>query len=120
MHINDTVTDWGITITELVTPEHEWEPKRILNIITVKTLADLRTYFMKPASYCVARSLQYNVPQPKDPTTYNNRLTGRLTFTYQDRIMKPVFEFNNVNDFILFLQQHDHALLAKCVGYDKN
>lgn len=114
-HINDPVTEWEITITELALSD-DHPGRRFFNEHRFKTIAALKEYFERPGSYPIAKSLSYNVPEPS-PEKFNPRCVGRLSFHYEDRIMKPTWEFDNVRDFVKYLEMHPS--LAECVNYVK-
>jgi hypothetical protein len=112
-YINETVSDWKITVTELVKPD-PGEPVRVFQTVTIKTIAQLREYFLTDSKFSVARSLQYKATQPP-PEKFNDRLFGRLSFTYTDRMSTKTFEFATAADFAKFIK--DHPALAKCVEF---
>lgn len=110
-HINEPVEEWNIIITELVHGNGD-EPRKVFNTFTMKTVAELRAYFL--GKYSVAKSLGYHFPEPAK-TTYNKNVIGRLEFEYRDRMVYVKWEFNGVADFVYCLE--NHPALAKVVEY---
>jgi hypothetical protein len=113
-HINEPVNLWRITVTELVNPDHAFEGRTIFNTHHFQTISELKAYFQEQPG--IARSLGYNISKPP-AEKYNPRVTGRLSFYYEDRFVKVTNEFDSVHDFVYFLESH--PALAKCVEYVK-
>ena len=113
-HINEPVSAWQISITEMVRPDFSYEGRIIFNTHQFQTIQELAKYFRKPDSYPVAKSLNYNVPEPP-AEKWNPRMIGRITFMYTDYMMSRLLEFDSVDDFVRFLE--DHPPLAKVVEY---
>lgn len=113
-HINEPVTLWRITVTELVNHDRPSEGRRLFNDHHFQTIAELKIYFQENPG--IARSLGYNIALPASEK-YNPRVIGRLSFHYEDRVVKVTNEFDSVHDFIYFLE--GHPPLAKCVEYVK-
>lgn len=117
IHINEPVSDWLITVTELATADRPHQPKRLFNILKFKTVKELGLYLRKTEKYAIARSLGVKLKKPHDPASYHPGLIGRLSFKYTDRMVSPELEFDTVNDFAEWLQEHPP--LAKAVEYDQ-
>lgn len=108
--INEYLKDWNIIITEMIAAD-EHSPRKLMGTIKFKTVGQLSGFLS--GSWGVAKSIGYNLK--RKPRNVNEKRVGRLSFEYSDKFSGDTFEFDNVQEFVKFLENNPH--FAKAVEY---
>lgn len=109
-HIYEPVKSWHIIYT-IMRPEGDL----VQEPVKFKTVAELRNFFFEHKR--LGEAVGYVITKNRTPGFNDNRITGKLSFEYIDQTTSGRNDFDNVNQFVKFLE--DHPQLARLVEYVK-